>query len=338
MGTVDSFLIWNLTGGERHLTDYTNASRTLLFNVGRGRWDDTLADLFDVPPALLPRSQPSRSSFGATDPDFFGTAVPIMAVAGAELAALAGQACFAPGQASATYDETTVVLAPAGARPVYSENGLLLGIGANAGPAGPEYVLEGPASSATAALDWLCELGAVRRVEDVEALAASTAGSGGLTLVPAFEGLEAPDWDPFARGAMLGIARGTSRAQVVRATLDGIALATADLIAAIDADLPAPVRELRVDGVAAGINCLLQLIADYSGVPVARPAQLETVGLGAACLAGLSAGIWQSIDEIREMWKPARVFEPQLGADERGEALLRWRRAIQRAAGWARND
>lgn len=337
LGTIDAFLIWNLTGGERHLTDFTNASRTLLFNVGRGRWDDDLCALFEIPASLLPRAQPSRSNFGTTDPEFFGAAVPITGVAGDQTAALFGQACASSSQVKATYGTGAFVLASAGSRPALSENGLLLSLGPNAGPGGAEYVLEGPVFAAGATLEWLADdLRVVNRVEELAPLAATVPDSGGVIVVPAFSGLGAPDWDPYARAAILGLDLSSTRAHVARAALEGIALSVAEVVTALSADLPQPVREIRVDGGAAANDLLMQMQADFAGVPVLRPAQIETTGLGAAYLAGLSAGLWQTVEEVCAFWRLERTFEPEMDADARGEALLRWRGAVHRASGWAR--
>ncbi|MFN8617246.1 MAG: glycerol kinase GlpK [Dehalococcoidia bacterium] len=335
-GTVDSWLVWKLTGGQRHVTDFTNASRTLLFNVNRGRWDDTLCDLFQVPRAMLPQAQPSRSLFGTTAEDVMGARLPITGIAGDQQAALFGQGGFAPGIAKNTYGTGSFLLANAGPKPVHSGAGLLSSIGAGAGPSGPEYVLEGSVFVGGALVQWLRdELRLVPRSEDIEELAASAPDSGGVMIVPAFTGLGAPDWDPHARGAILGLTRGTSAAHIARAALEAIALSSAELLEVMDNELPGRVAELRVDGGAARNDLLMQLQADYAGVPVERPVNIETTALGAAYLAGLEAGVWSSNEEVQELRETERVFEPRLSSAERHSHLANWRRAVERTLAWA---
>jgi glycerol kinase len=335
-GTVDSWLIWKLTGGQRHVTDFTNASRTLLFNINRGRWDDSLCELLDVPKAILPQVQPSRSLFGSTDEGVLGVRLPICGVAGDQQSALFAQGGFVPGIAKNTYGTGCFLLANAGRHPVHSPAGLLTSIGAGAGPSGPEYITEGSVFVAGALVQWLRdELGLIKRSEDIEALAASVPSSAGVSIVPAFTGLGAPDWDPHARGAILGLTRGSNAAHIARAALEAIALSSAELIEVMNGDLPEPISELRVDGGAARNDLLMQMQADYSGVAVLRPTNTETTAMGAAYLAGLEAGIWSSNDEIAELWQPDRVFEPQTSSAERHMALRRWRRSVERTLGWA---
>lgn len=338
-GTVDSWLIWKLTGGQRHLTDYTNASRTLLFNIAKGRWDDRLCDLFGIPRAMLPKAQPSRSPFGETDEAVLGARVPIAGVAGDQQAALFGQACIAPGQAKNTYGTGCFLLANAGKMPAPPAHRLLLSIGANAGLSGPEYVLEGSVFVAGALIQWLRdELGIIERAGDVEALAASVPDSAGVTIVPAFTGLGAPHWDPRARGAIFGLTRGAGRPHIARAALEAIALSSAELIEAMNASMPAPVTELRVDGGAAANDLLMQMQADLAGIPVVRPVQTETTALGAAYLAGIQAGLWSDPAEVSALWRVDRVFEPQIGEPERAGRMSDWRRAVERTLGWAREE
>jgi glycerol kinase len=335
-GTVDSWLIWKLTGGRRHVTDYTNASRTLLFNINRGRWDEGLCDLFEVPRAILPVAQPSRSLFGTTDESVFGARVPITGVVGDQQAALFGQGGFVVGPAKNTYGTGCFLLANAGKRPVHSEGGLLTSIGGGAGPAGPEYVLEGSVFIAGALVQWLRdELGVISHSAEIEGLAASVPDNGGVAVVPAFTGLGAPDWDPHARGAIMGITRGTTKAHIARAALEAIALSSAELIEVMNESLPEPIRELRVDGGASQNNLLMQMQADLAGIPVLRPRSTETTGLGAAYIAGLEVGVWTSLEEVGELWQAERVFEPRMGAAERHRRLREWRRAVERTLGWA---
>ncbi len=335
-GTVDSWLIWKLTGGQRHVTDFTNASRTLLFNINRGRWDDGLLDLFEVPRAMLPQPQPSRSLFGTTEESVLGVKLPITGVAGDKQSALFAQGGFAPGVAKNTYGTGCFLLAHGGRQPVHSTAGLLTSIGAGAGPAGPEYVSEGSVFVAGALVQWLRdELTLFKRSEDIEALAESVPDSGGVSIVPAFTGLGAPDWDPHARGAILGLTRGSNAGHIARAALEAIALSSAELVEVMNRDLPAPIDCLRVDGGAATNNLLMQLQADYTGLPVERPVNTETTALGAAYLAGLESGAWASTEEIGELRQVERVFEPQLGAAERQARLAQWRRAVERTLNWA---
>jgi glycerol kinase len=291
-GTVDTWLIHRLTGGRRHVTDFTNASRTLLFNINDARWDEGLCDLLEAPRSLLPEVQPSRSAFGATDPDVLGASIPILGVAGDQQSALFGQACLAPGQAKNTYGTGCFLLANAGTTRPRSQNRLLVSMGANSGGDGPEYILEGSIFVAGALVQWLRDgLGMIRESAEIERLAATVPDSGGVTIVPAFAGLGAPDWDPYARGTILGLTRGTGRGHIARAALEAIALSSADLLSAMDSDLPQPIAELRVDGGAAANNLLMQIQADLAGVPVVRPQELETTALGAAYLAGLGENL-----------------------------------------------
>ena len=335
-GTIDSWLVWKLTGGQRHVTDFTNASRTLLFNINRGRWDDSLLGLFEVPRAMLPQPQPSRSLFGTTDESVLGVRVPITGIAGDQQSALFAQGGFVTGIAKNTYGTGCFLLANAGKEPVHSAGGLLTSIGANAGPSGPEYVTEGSVFVAGALVQWLRdELKLFKRSEDIEALAATVPDSGGVSIVPAFTGLGAPDWDPHARGAILGLTRGTNAGHIARAALEAIALASAELVEVMNQDLPSPIENLRVDGGAARNDLLMQLQADFSGVPVERPLNTETTALGAAYLAGLESGVWSSIDEVAELRQVDRTFEPRLSSAERHSRLAHWRRAVERTLGWA---
>ena len=335
-GTVDSWLIWKLTGGKRHATDYTNASRTLLFNINRGRWDEGLVELFEGHRSMLPAAQPSQSLFGTTDLDVFGATVPIAGVAGDQQAALFGQGGFERGIAKNTYGTGCFLLASAGARPSPSDDGLLTSLGAGASPAGPEYVQEGSVFVAGALVQWLRdELGIIQRSADIEALAGSVPDTAGVAVVPAFTGLGAPDWDPHARGAILGLTRGTSKAHIARAALEAIALSSAELLDVLNESLTHPVRELRVDGGASQNDLLMQMQADFAGIPVVRPENTETTAMGAAYLAGLEVGIWASREEVAELWAAERRFEPQMGSAERHHRMQDWRRAVERTLGWA---
>ncbi|MBA4180708.1 MAG: glycerol kinase [Anaerolinea sp.] len=335
-GTIDSWLIWNLTGGKRHVTDYTNASRTLLFNIRRGRWDDDLLGILGVPRVMLPLPQPSQSLFGTTSADVLGATLPIMGVAGDQQAALFGQGGFTPGVAKNTYGTGCFLLANSGRTAVASTAGLLTSIGAGAGERGPEYVLEGSVFVAGALVQWLRdELRLVNRSDEIEGLAASVPDSDGVAVVPAFTGLGAPDWDPHARGAILGLTRGTTAAHIARAALEAIALSSTELLSAMNTALPQPITELRVDGGAARNNLLMQMQADFAGIPVLRPRNIETTAMGAAYLAGLGVGIWESRDEVASLVIHDRIFEPRMGGYDRRERLAWWRRAVGRSLDWA---
>ncbi len=335
-GTVDSWLVWKLTAGARHVTDYTNASRTLLFNIRRGRWDDELCEILNIPRALLPVAQPSRSQFGTTSADVLGAALPICGIAGDQQSALFGQGGFVEGVAKNTYGTGCFLLASAGRKAVDSAHGMLTSIGANAGTEGPEYVIEGSVFVAGALVQWLRdELRLFDRAEDIESLAATVSDTAGVTIVPAFTGLGAPYWDPHARGAILGLTRGTTAAHLARAALEAIALSSAELITAMNGDLAAPIAELRVDGGAARDDLLMQMQADFSGIPVVRPTNTETTALGAAYLAGLESGIWSTNEEVASLWRAERTFEPKLIWTARDERIDAWRRAVDRTLGWA---
>ena len=347
-GTVDSFLLWRLTGGVPgaaaeargravHATDVSNASRTLLFDLHRLAWDDELLSIVDVPRAVLPEVRPTSGPFGETAAGLFGGPIPIAALAGDQQAATFGQACFAPGQAKNTYGTGAFLLLNTGSAVRASANGLLSTVGWQLGPGErATYALEGSVFSAGSAVQWLRDgLGLIDRSEDVEALAASVPDSDGVFVVPAFTGLGAPYWDPDARGTIVGLTRGTTRAHVARATLESIALQVADVLEAMAADAGARIATLRVDGGAAANDLLLQLQADLLGVPVERPIVAETTALGAAYLAGLAVGFWSGVPEIEANWSLDRRFEPSMAADRRRSMLEGWHRAVDRSRGWA---
>jgi glycerol kinase len=353
-GTIDSWLIWNLTGGV-HLTDATNASRTLLYDLATGDWDPELMRLLDVPPEVLPPIRASAEIYGETVAALLGAAIPIAGVAGDQQAALFGQACFSPGMAKNTYGTGAFLLLHTGRRPVHSAHGLL------SSPAwrlagGTDYALEGSVFVAGAAVQWLRDgLGLIRAAADVEALAAGVPDSGGVVLVPAFTGLGAPHWQAGTRGALLGLTRGTTGAHIARAALEGIAHQVADVLGAMAEDLAGPAMstsraglsgsgtgvvagsgaaalgELRVDGGAAANDLLLQIQADLTGVPVVRPRVRETTALGAAYLAGLTVGVFRDLDEIAARWQPERRFEPAATGGWREEARARWAQAVRAA-------
>ena len=346
-GTVDSWLIWNLTGGPRggvHATDPSNASRTLLMNLHTLDWDDELLRLFHIPRAVLPRIVPSSGVLGETAPGVLGAApIPIAGVAGDQQAATFGQACFAPGMAKNTYGTGCFMLMNTGSLPVASRNRLLTTVGWQ-GPAAElaartAYCLEGSVFMAGATVQWLRDgLQMIQSAPEVEALAASVEDSGDVFLVPAFAGLGAPDWDGRARGTLVGLTRGTTRAHIARAALEAIALQSADLFGAMSRDSGIALTELRVDGGASRNDLLMQLQADLAGVPVVRPQVTETTALGAAYLAGLATGVWAGGADIAEQWAMDRRFEPRLPEPARRQRIARWRDAVDRARGWARDD
>jgi glycerol kinase len=335
-GTVDSWLIYRLTGGRVHATDPSNASRTLLYDIERGAWDDELLELFRVPRLLLPEVLDSSGRFGELDPALCsGQRVPITGVAGDQQAALFGQACFAPGATKNTYGTGCFLLMNTGRVRHRSKAGLLSSVAWRIG-GGVEYVLEGSVFTAGAAVQWLRDqLGFIERASDVEALARSVPDSGGVYFVPAFTGLGAPYWDPRARGAIVGLTRGSSRAHLARAVLDAIAFQTRDVLECFARDTGLELRALQVDGGAAANDFLMQLQADVLGIPVRRPRVLETTGLGAAYLAGLAIGYWEDRDAIAAQWQEERRFEPAAGRPERERGYSGWRAAVERSLRWA---
>ena len=339
-GTIDSWLVWNLTGGQRHITDASNASRTLLFNIHTLRWDPQLLALFDIPASLLPEVVPCSGALAQTAPELFGTAITIGGMAGDQQTATFGQACFSPGMAKNTYGTGCFMLMNTGPVAIASRHKLLstvawVGPGVRAEPAQACYALEGSVFVGGAAVQWLRDgLGIIDSAEQVQALAAQVPDTQDLYLVPAFAGLGTPHWDGYARGAMVGITRGTTRAHLARAALESIALQSADVFAAMTADSGIALRELRVDGGASRNDLLMQMQADFSGVPVVRPKVTETTALGAAYLAGLATGFWGGADELAEQWQMDRRFEPAMGDAERLAKRSRWRQAVRRAKGW----
>ncbi len=332
-GTVDSWLVWNLTGGRHHVTDVTNACRTLLLDLESGEWSEEMLELFGVPRACLPRVLPSSFDAGITA-RIEGAEIPLAGIAGDQQAALFGQTCFAPGMAKNTYGTGCFMLMNTGERPLRSKNRLLSTVAWDRG--GRRYALEGSVFVAGAVVQWLRDgLGFFERSSDVEALAASVPDSGGVFLVPAFTGLGSPHWDAYARGAMVGLTRGTTRAHVARAALESIAFQSAELLGAMQADAGRPLVELRVDGGATANDLLMQFQADLLGVPVVRPRVTETTALGAAYLAGLATGFWSSEAELAKIWQSDRVFEPSISRDQAGELMRQWSRAVERARGWS---
>jgi glycerol kinase len=333
-GTVDSWLIWNLTG--EHVTDVSNASRTSLFNLAALAWDEHLLALFGVPASMLPRVTASSLVVGRTRADCLGAEIAVAGNAGDQQAATFGQACFAPGMAKNTYGTGCFLLANTGPRPQASSNRLLTTVGWQLGSAPPAYLLEGSVFVGGAVVQWLRDgLGLIRDAAEVEALARQVEDSAGVFLVPAFAGLGAPYWDSDARGVIVGLTRGSTRAHLARAALESIALQSAELLAAMQDDCGGAITELRVDGGAAGNDLLMQMQADALGIPVVRPAVTETTALGAAYLAGLAVGFWSGVQEISSMWAVDRRFEPAMSGDQRQARLSQWRRAVERSRHWA---
>ena len=356
-GTIDSWLIWNLTGGRVHATDASNASRTLLFNLHTFQWDDELLALLHIPRSVLPQVLPSSGVLGETEAALFGAPIRIAGVAGDQQAATFGQACFAPGMAKNTYGTGCFMLMNTGTAAVPSRNQLLTTV-AWCGPSSPLpregegwggggrqavakpsracYALEGSVFMAGATIQWLRDgLQMIASADEVEALAASVPDTGDVYLVPAFAGLGAPDWDGHARGTLIGMTRGTTRAHIARAALESIALQVADMFGAMARDAGFALKELRVDGGACRNNLLMQMQADFLGVPVVRPQVTETTALGAAYLAGLATGFWSGADEITAQWAVERRFEPAMADGHRAAKLARWRQAVARSRAWA---
>jgi glycerol kinase len=334
-GTVDTWLVWHLTGNRTHVTDVSNASRTLLFNIHMNDWDPELLRLLGVPRAILPDVHPSAHAFGMVPAGAIGEPLVIGGIAGDQQAAMFGQACHRPGMAKNTYGTGCFMLLHTGDKVVSSKSGLIAT--ACAQTRGKEYALEGSVFSGGAVVQWLRDgLGFFSSSSEVERLAASVLDSGDVYLVPAFTGLGAPYWDPNARGAMVGLTRGTSKAHIARAALESIAFQSAELLEAMQNDSSEKLSELRVDGGAAANDLLMQFQADLLGVPVLRPKVLETTALGAAYLAGLTVNLWKSREELAAHWQAQRRFEPRMSSAERETRMSRWREAVGRSRSWAR--
>ncbi|MBC7222378.1 glycerol kinase GlpK [Candidatus Bipolaricaulota bacterium] len=335
VGTVDSWLLFSLTGN--HATDHTNAARTMLFDLRSLCWDDELCQLFSVPRQALPMLKPSLSVFGYTRREIFGVKIPVAGVLGDQQAALLGQACLEKGGAKVTWGTGAFLLVNTGEEPVAPPEGILLTVAYTAGDT-VRYALEGSIFVAGAAVQWLRDgLGLIRSSQETEELALSLRHNEGVYFVPALTGLGAPYWDPYARGVFLGLTRGTTRAHLARAALEAIAYQTYDLAEIFASALPWPIPELRVDGGAAKNNFLCQFQADILGKPVLRPVNLETTALGAAFACGWTLGLW-SPEDIRRLWKMERLFQPTMPVPEREKLLRNWRRAVERAKGWAEEE
>ena len=333
-GTVDTFLLWRLTGGRVHATDPSNASRTLLYNIHKMAWDDELLALLGVPRVMLPEVKSSSEVYGQTDPGLFGGAIPIAGDAGDQQAATFGQACFTPGSAKNTYGTGCFMLLNTGDKPVASKNGLLTTVGWKVGGK-VTYCLEGSVFIAGAVVQWLRDgLKVIATSPDVEALARAVPDSDGVYLVPAFVGLGAPYWDPYARGTIVGLTRNTTVSHVARAALDSMAYQTRDVLEAMQRDAGLKLDHLKVDGGAAANNLLLQFQADVLGVAVRRPVVAETTALGAAYLAGLAVGYWKDADDVVNNWALDREFKPAMAVASRDALYGRWQKAVERSRDW----
>ena len=334
-GTIDSWLIWKLTGGRAHVTDVTNASRTMLFDIRRLRWDPELLELFGIPEQMLPSVQPSSCIYGETEPALFGGKIPVAGAAGDQQSALFGQCCFEAGDVKNTYGTGCFLLMHTGSEPVFSKNGLITTIAAS-GPGRIRYALEGSVFTVGAAVQWLRdEMGLISDAAASEAAARSVTDTGGVYVVPAFTGLGAPYWNQYARGTITGITRGFTRAQLVRATLESIAYQTCDICRAMESDAGVELTRLRVDGGAAANDLLMQFQSDLLGAEVLRPACIETTALGAAYLAGLAVGYWKDTADIRQNRQTGRVFLPEMRDATRAKLLKGWNRALTTALAWA---
>ncbi len=337
-GTVDSWLVWKLTQGRKHITDVTNASRTLLFNIRTGEWDQELLEALDIPRQLLPDVYSSSEVYAQTSTDLLATAVPISGIAGDQHAALFGQMCTTPGMVKNTYGTGCFMLMQTGESPVASRNNLLT-TAAWCVDNRTQYALEGSVFIAGAVVQWLRDgLGIITSSSEVETLAARVPDTDGVYLVPAFSGLGAPHWDPYARGALLGLTRGSTAAHIARAALESIAYQSMDVLTAMEADAGIRLTQLRVDGGATVNNLLMQFQADILDVPVVRPKIAETTALGAAYLAGLAVGYWKDPGEITTQWKIDHVFEPALSQERREELKSGWTKALDRAKDWETQD
>lgn len=337
-GTIETWLIWKLTGGKVHVTDYTNASRTMLFNINTLEWDREILEELDIPVCMLPEVKPSSCIYGETDPKFFGGAIPVAGAAGDQQAALFGQTCFEPGEAKNTYGTGCFMLMNTGKKPVFSKNGLVTTIAWGL-DGEVEYALEGSIFVAGAAIQWLRdELRLIDSAAESETMALKVEDTGGCYVVPAFTGLGAPHWDQYARGAIVGLTRGVNRYHIVRATLDSLCYQTYDVLKAMEADSGIRLASLRVDGGASANNYLMQTQADFIQAPVNRPSCVETTAMGAAYLAGLAVGYWKDRDEIRRNRAVDRIFTPQITEETRERMVAGWNRAVKCSYGWAKQD
>lgn len=337
-GTVETWLIWKLTKGRVHVTDYTNASRTMLFNIKELKWDDEILAELNIPKCILPEAKPSSCVYGEADPQFFGGPIPIGGAAGDQQSALFGQTCFKPGEAKNTYGTGCFMLMNTGEQPVYSKNGLVTTIAWGL-DGKVTYALEGSIFVAGAAIQWLRdEMRMVDSSPDSEYMAKKVDDTNGCYVVPAFTGLGAPHWDQYARGAIVGLTRGVNKYHIIRATLESLAYQTNDVLKAMRADSGIDLAALKVDGGASANNLLMQIQADLINAPVHRPKCVETTAMGAAYLAGLAVGYWASKEDVIKNWAIDRVFDPEIGEEERTQRLKGWDKAVKCSFGWAKED
>lgn len=337
-GTVDTWLIWKLTGGKVHVTDYSNASRTMLFNINSLVWDEEILEILNIPKAILPDVKPSSYVYGKTLSSYFGGEILIAGAGGDQQCALFGQTCFNRGDAKNTYGTGAFLLMNIGDRAIISDKGLVTTIGWGLEEGKVTYALEGSIFVAGSAIQWLRdELRIVDRAEDTEYMATRVDDTGGCYVVPAFTGLGAPYWDAYARGAIVGITRGTNKYHIIRATLESLAYLSNDVLRAMEEDSGTKLKSLKVDGGASANNFLMQFQADMIQTEVLRPKTLETTALGAAYLSGLAVGFWESLDEIKENWSIDKVFEPQIIKEERDKKYRNWKRAVERSFDWAKD-
>lgn len=334
-GTVDTWLIWNLTRDEIHTTDYTNASRTMLFDINKLDWDEEILSRLDIPRKMLPELKPSSCIFGYTDKEIFGREIPIAGVAGDQQAALFGQCGFGPGDVKNTYGTGCFLLMNTGVDPIKSEHGLLTTIAANQEGEDIQYVLEGSIFSAGATIQWLRdELEIIKTAAETDSIASLVGDSNGVYVVPAFTGLGAPYWDQYARGLIIGLTRGVNRKHLVRAALESIAYQTYDVIKAMEHDSGIEIRDLKVDGGASANNFLMQFQSDILNTGIKRPYCIETTALGAAYLAGLATGYWKDKEDIKENWELSYAFEPKMNDTKRQESIRGWKMAVARSLNW----
>lgn len=334
-GTIDSWLLWKLTGGKVHATDITNASRTLLYNIYDQKWDSEILDLLKIPESMLPEVRSSSTIFGETSGDIFARKLPIAGIAGDQQAALFGQVCSQPGMAKNTYGTGCFMLLQTGQNPIKSTNNLLTTIAWEL-DGKVYYALEGSIFIAGAVVQWLRDgLGMIQSSQEIESLAKKAQDNDGVYFVPAFSGLGAPHWDPYARGTIIGLTRGTNRSHLARAALESVAYQSTDLLKAMESDANIKLKEMRVDGGASVNNLLMQFQADILNKPVVRPKVTETTALGAAYLAGLAVGYWKNIEEIDQKWQVDTTFEPAMENSVRSDLLSKWHKAIERSKNWA---
>ena len=337
-GTVETWLIWKLTKGAVHVTDYSNASRTMLFNINTLKWDDEILKELDIPKSMLPQAKPSSEIYGETDPSFFGGRIPIAGAAGDQQAALFGQTCFEKGEAKNTYGTGCFLLMNTGETPVFSKNGLVTTIAWGIDGT-VHYALEGSVFVAGAAIQWLRdELRLIDSASDTEYLAQKVEDSNGCYVVPAFTGLGAPYWDQYARGTIVGLTRGVNKDHIIRATLESLAYQVNDVLEAMKADSGILLSALKVDGGASANNFLMQAQADVSQAPVHRPNCVETTAMGAAYLAGLAVGYWKDKEDVKKNWTIDRIFQPQIAKETRQKMLSGWKKAVRYAHGWAKEE